>query len=162
VSAAAALLWALRPTLTNAMVRDFLLTTADDQVGNPVEDTPGFDQYHGYGRLNLDRALAASVVAVEPGPIASGFEARIAPNPAGEVATLRYRIPAAGRLEVDLFDLAGRQLADRARHHVPAGDGTIELDTSGLGAGVYLVRIAHRRGDQHNPASVTRRIAVVR
>ncbi len=162
VSAAASLLWALRPTLTNAMVRDFLLTTADDQVGNPLEDTPGFDVYHGFGRLNLDRALAASVVAVGPEPVASGLEVRIAPNPASQVAILRYRLPSSGRLDVDVFDLAGRHLADRSRPQAPAGDGTLELDTSALGAGVYLVRIAHRTGVPAVSASVTRRIAVVR
>ena len=40
--------------------------TADDQVGRPTEDTPGFDVYHGYGRINAGRALRALAVAFPP------------------------------------------------------------------------------------------------
>lgn len=163
VSAAAALLWALRPVLTNTDVRNYLLTTADDLVGDPGEDTPGFDDFYGYGRLNLDRALAAaSIVAVEPPFAPAGLDARITPNPAGRTAVLHYRLPAAGRVDVSVFDLAGRLLRSRSRAGAPSGDGTLELDTSGLGAGVYLVRVAHR-GDGASTASVlTRRVAVIR
>ena len=158
VSAAAALLWALRPGLTNAMVRSLLLAYADDQVGNPVEDIPGFDHYHGYGRLNLRRALEASVVAVEPGPAPRSLELAIGPNPAGTTTTLHYRLPDAGRLEVDVYDPAGRRRAGATLADAPAGDGALRLDTSELPAGVYLVRVTHRAGT----AVATRRIAVVR
>lgn len=163
VSAAAALLWGIRPNLTNAMVRDFLLTTADDQVGNPAEDTPGFDHYYGHGRLNLETAGAlAALVGVEPAPTASGLGISIAPNPAGHATTLRYRIPTEGRLDVDVYDLAGRRVAGMVRPHAATGSGALELDTSGLGAGVYMVRFAHRGSDAAASRSVTRRIAVVR
>jgi len=31
--------------------------TAEDKVGDPSEDTPGWDQYYGYGRINAHNAL---------------------------------------------------------------------------------------------------------
>jgi hypothetical protein len=40
-------------------VRTILQSTADDQVGNPTEDTPGRDDFHGWGRVNMDAAVHA-------------------------------------------------------------------------------------------------------
>jgi len=163
VSAAAALLWALRPALTNTMVRDFLRSSADDQVGDPIEDVPGFDPYYGYGRLNIDQALAAAyVVSVEPGPAAQVLDVRIAPNPIAEAATLRYRIPRPGRIELEVYDIAGRRLVNRSSAVAASADGTIELDASGLAAGVYVVRVDLRDTDGSRVSSVARRVAVVR
>ncbi len=57
VSGLAALLFAQKPLRSVAEVRAAILETADDQVGNPAEDTPGWDQYYGYGRVNAFEAL---------------------------------------------------------------------------------------------------------
>lgn len=60
VSGTAALLWSLAPNLTAEEIRQILRDSADDQVGDPAEDTPGFDIYHGHGRLNAYQALLAT------------------------------------------------------------------------------------------------------
>jgi thermitase len=39
------------------VVRQIIQSTADDTVGLPGEDTPGWDQYYGWGRINAKRAL---------------------------------------------------------------------------------------------------------
>ncbi len=57
VTGVAALVWSVAPTLTNAQVLDVLRFSAEDQVGDPAEDTPGFDIYYGYGRVNAYEAL---------------------------------------------------------------------------------------------------------
>jgi thermitase len=57
VSGICALLLAQNPLLNAAQIRDILRNTADDQVGLPSEDTPGWDKYHGAGRVNAYRAL---------------------------------------------------------------------------------------------------------
>jgi len=46
--------------LTNTQVRDLLRSTAEDLVGKPSEDTEGFDNYYGYGRINAYYALLGS------------------------------------------------------------------------------------------------------
>jgi thermitase len=38
-------------------IRHIIQSTADDTVGLPGEDTPGWDQYYGWGRINAKRAL---------------------------------------------------------------------------------------------------------
>ncbi|QQR86650.1 MAG: S8 family serine peptidase [Flavobacteriales bacterium] len=57
VCGVAGLIKALDPTLGADSIRSILMATADDQVGDPAEDTPGWDQYHGAGRLNAYAAL---------------------------------------------------------------------------------------------------------
>jgi len=57
VAGIASLLFAQNPSLTPSQVRTILQNTAVDEVGNSSEDTPGFDQYMGYGRVNAFEAL---------------------------------------------------------------------------------------------------------
>jgi len=53
-----ALILSVNPTLTNAQVVDIITRNADD-IG-----TPGFDQYFGYGRINVLKSLTAAKNAV--------------------------------------------------------------------------------------------------
>lgn len=45
-------------------LRHYLRAAAHDQVGDPAEDLPGFDQYHGYGRLDASRTVEAARAAL--------------------------------------------------------------------------------------------------
>jgi hypothetical protein len=54
----AALLRATDPTLHVQELRQLLRLGADDQIGDPSEDTPGWDQFLGYGRVNVDRSMS--------------------------------------------------------------------------------------------------------
>ncbi|MBW8888671.1 MAG: S8 family serine peptidase [Fibrobacteres bacterium] len=58
VSGVVALLLAQDPRRTPAQIRDILCSSADDLVGDPLEDTPGRDKYYGCGRVNAFRALS--------------------------------------------------------------------------------------------------------
>jgi len=53
----AALILSANPYLSNHMVREMLHLTSEDQVGPPSEDTPGWDQYMGWGRVNANYAV---------------------------------------------------------------------------------------------------------
>jgi subtilisin family serine protease len=57
VAGLAALLLSQKPSRTNVKVREIIRNTADDQVGFPTEDVEGWDQHHGYGRINVYNAL---------------------------------------------------------------------------------------------------------
>ena len=66
VASIASLVWAEAPNLTPAQVRSVILNSAQDQVGNPTEDSAGFDVYMGHGRANANNAvLAAQLLAVK-------------------------------------------------------------------------------------------------
>jgi subtilisin family serine protease len=57
VSAIASILLGQDNTRTSENLRTIITSTAVDQVGDPREDTPGWDQFYGYGRVDLYAAL---------------------------------------------------------------------------------------------------------
>jgi len=59
VAGAASLLLSINPNLSIEELRGILRNTAEDQVGNPAEDAPGFDIYYGAGRMNVEAALSS-------------------------------------------------------------------------------------------------------
>lgn len=65
VSGVCGLMLSVNPDLTPTQVRDILNATAQDQVGLPQEDTPGFDPYFGHGRINARAAVLAAVPDID-------------------------------------------------------------------------------------------------
>ncbi len=57
VAGLAGLIISHRPCLNKAQVQEIIELSADDQVGLPGEDTPGWDQFMGWGRINAHQAL---------------------------------------------------------------------------------------------------------
>lgn len=49
----------MNPAIGREEARHVLRATAEDRVGRSNEDTNGFDVYHGWGRVNMHRALQA-------------------------------------------------------------------------------------------------------
>jgi VCBS repeat-containing protein len=70
VSGTAALMFSFNPLATNQEVRDCITGTAEDEVGDPAEDTPGRDDFYGFGRLNTADALSCIQVAIATPPVA--------------------------------------------------------------------------------------------
>ncbi len=58
VTGAAALLLSVEPDLSVHEVRSYLTRGAADQVGDPIEDAPGWDPYYGAGRLDAYASLS--------------------------------------------------------------------------------------------------------
>jgi len=68
------------------------------------------------------------------------------PNPSRDGGTMRFRLPGAQRVELTMFDMAGRRIARLADGVLPAGDHAIRwdrLDTRGqrVAPGVYRARL---------------------
>ena len=68
VAGAAALLLSFDPSLDQDSMAALLVGGADDQIGN-AQDTPGFDQYYGWGRLNIYNSLLLSEYIFDPVPV---------------------------------------------------------------------------------------------
>jgi hypothetical protein len=68
VAGLAALIWSANPALTNDEVESIIESTAVDQVGDPVKDTPGWDEYFGHGRIDAGSAVMTALCypQVEP------------------------------------------------------------------------------------------------
>ncbi len=57
ITGVAALLLGQDPSRTNRQLKEIICSTAKDQVGDPREDEKGWDQYYGWGRVDLFAAL---------------------------------------------------------------------------------------------------------
>jgi subtilisin family serine protease len=64
VSGVCALLAATNPAMTQSEARQILCAGAEDQIGGE-SDVPGFDPYHGWGRLNAWHALLLATSHVD-------------------------------------------------------------------------------------------------
>jgi thermitase len=57
VSGLASLLFSQNPLRTPEEIQNIIIVTAQDEVGDPKEDTPGWDEFMGYGRIDCYLAL---------------------------------------------------------------------------------------------------------
>jgi hypothetical protein len=67
--------------------------------------------------------------------------ASVRPNPASGRVTVRFGVPVASGVRLELFDATGRMAAELVRGQVAAGWHTTRMDASGLAAGVYWLRL---------------------
>ncbi|MEM8557032.1 MAG: T9SS type A sorting domain-containing protein [Bacteroidota bacterium] len=78
------------------------------------------------------------------------------PNPVVSSATLRFTLPEAGDIDLRVYDLLGRVVAEIATGTHDAGAHTAQFDATALPSGVYVVRLQTPRG------AVTQRLTRVR
>jgi len=104
----------------------------------------------------IPSATVTALVASENTALATAGRLELAPagaNPAGGTMTLRYVLPGAGRVRLQLYDVLGRRLATLANGVQEAGehqirwDGTLEGGASAK-AGVYLARLETDYGER--------------
>jgi len=116
----------------------------------PFEGLSGTDDELLMERV-LDWLLPATTTGVRPA-VAPGTDrlllAQNAPNPFRGSTTVRFAIPTAGRVELTVFDVAGRRVARVLDGRLDAGSHAAVWDGrdsggSRVAAGVYLVRLSH-------------------
>ncbi|NNF57918.1 MAG: T9SS type A sorting domain-containing protein [Rhodothermaceae bacterium] len=81
-------------------------------------------------------------VAAEPGTVPGALVLhRPAPNPFAEHTTLRYEVPEAAHVTLEVFDIRGRRVATLVDAPQQAGAHAIRFEGAALPGGVYLVRL---------------------
>ncbi len=66
----------------------------------------------------------------------------LSPNPAINGATnLAYTLKTAGTVQIELMDVLGRSVRMLQNGFAPAGNNSISIDPTPLGAGTYFVRV---------------------
>jgi hypothetical protein len=63
------------------------------------------------------------------------------PNPFNPTTTLRYELPQAALVRLDVFDVSGRPVQGLIREWQPAGHHEVVFDGTGLASGIYLYRL---------------------
>ncbi len=84
VSGICALLLAQDPSRTPEEIREIIRVSSEDQVGDPFEDTEGYDIYYGYGRVNAHQALLHGI-PTSSNDVNELPSAYVYPNPASDV-----------------------------------------------------------------------------
>jgi hypothetical protein len=79
------------------------------------------------------------------------------PNPTGGLTALRYVLPDAADVTVEVFDVLGRRVATMAPGLQTAGEHAVTLDASALAPGAYAVRVRTADG-----ATAAGRLTVLR
>lgn len=149
-------------TLEGAYVDDIVLSGVPSGSGQSAAPAPV--------AVDFVSETTADGVAVEPervvdAPASAPFSAlalTIAPNPTRGEATIRFAIPAAAPVELELFSVDGRRVATVERGWLSAGDHSAAWDGRdaagrSVAAGVYFARLVV--GDHH---SVVERIVLMR
>ncbi len=99
----------------------------------------GNDRAAAYALLNPDPSVASED---GPGAVPALMLLGAAPNPFGEATVLRYALPEAGRVTVDVYDVLGRRVRSLALGTQPEGANAVRLDAAGFAAGTYLYRVS--------------------
>jgi hypothetical protein len=118
VSGLAALMLGANPGMGAEWIRYIIRSTSDDETGDIVEDTAGFDEYFGHGRINDYSALAHTVypaylpllqdVRISSPLDSMTFMISQPPQPCGEkLDVVGVRMPQNPDFELSVWDSSG-------------------------------------------------------
>jgi hypothetical protein len=83
-----------------------------------------------------------TVTAVTPGGGTNPLRFAVAgPQPFGSGTRVRFELPSAGSVSIELFDVQGRLVGDRIERSLSAGRHDMPIDGGRLGSGVYIARL---------------------
>jgi hypothetical protein len=71
----------------------------------------------------------------------SGLQLESSPNPFNPVTTIRFSLPEAAHVTLNVYDVTGRQVAQLVNGLTAAGTHLVTFDGSTLASGVYLYRL---------------------
>jgi subtilisin family serine protease len=134
VAGLASLLLAQNPSRTPAQIKSIIESTAEDQVGNPIEDTRGWDQYYGHGRINASKALTFTTNINSSDTEQQHIS--LFPNPTDQDFTISFP-PTANKIEI--FNSYGKSL--QTKDIV----GQIQQEFQLSENGIYFVQISMDR-----------------
>ena len=104
VTGLVSLMLSVDKTLTPTRIRDIIRTTADDQTTNSLEDTPGFDIYNGFGRINAPRALSSLLTDTKD--ISTAL--KIYPNPSNGNLNFHLDDILSGAADLSIYNTLGQ------------------------------------------------------
>ncbi|MEQ9309197.1 MAG: family 16 glycosylhydrolase [Balneolaceae bacterium] len=93
------------------------------------------NKWNGQGELYLD-GLLVSNEEVETTPNLVKLSQNY-PNPFNPSTSINFELPSSGNVQLSVFDLQGRRVADLANKVYSQGSHSVQFDASGLSSGVY-------------------------
>ena len=115
--------------------RAYNIVLAMDEDGDGTADA----QSSALLRYAPDSVSTVSAPAARPAPYQTSLS--VAPNPTRDKTVVRFTLPARGKVEIGLYDIAGRRVQTVLEQVREPGPGSVIVDCSALPRGVYLVRM---------------------
>jgi hypothetical protein len=111
----------------------------------------------GLSAMNLASILDSAPLAAPPAGAPLDLTLRSWPNPARGRIAIRYALPAAARVALEVYDVAGRRVASLESGPRAAGEHQAAWDAGAVarGAGIYFLRL------EAGTRVLTRRVAVM-
>lgn len=161
VSGIASLMLSVQPTLTFDEIRTILKNTAIDGVGLASEDTPGWDMYYGWGRVNAAAAVQAAKALREMSAVRETSRLDpllevVYPNPTSDEATFTFTLPIASNVKLTMYTILGAPLLTIVDNVFSAGRHQVVWQSAGLPSGVYGYRLEAGSKMQSGLVSVVR------
>lgn len=144
VAGIAALLRAQNPSYTPAELTSLIMNSAEDEIGDPSEDSRGWDIYYGFGRVNALRALQ---LAEGSQNIPLEDQVDIFPNPATSQVNFRIRLSEASPVVIEVISPQGAFVSSFDLTTTSVRNIERVFDVRSLPNGMYLARIRTRGGE---------------
>ncbi|NOX45973.1 MAG: S8 family serine peptidase [Chlorobi bacterium] len=139
VTGLCALLLAQDSTRTPDEIREIVRNTAEDEVGDPTEDTPGFDIFYGHGRINANEALLQLPVNIAQS-VSGGQTFSVYPNPATDYLFISGSL---NKKRICIINSMGTRVFEQETANM---QDLLKVDVSGFPRGIYFVQITDNKG----------------
>jgi len=130
VTALCSLLLAQDASRTPDDLKSIIQNTAEDQVGDPVEDVNGFDIYYGYGRINAYNALNTINLSVHD---ATQSDFKVYPNLVNDVITVKGKN--LDKKTLFIYDILGREIYFKELNN------STQINLQNLKKGIYFLTL---------------------
>jgi hypothetical protein len=149
VSGIASLLRAKNKSLKGPDLIQIITSSAEDLVGDPKEDTPGWDKYHGFGRVNARKALEMA-----NSPVRMQQPEKTVPMIVStrNLKTVVFTTGQGFMESITLFNLNGAILF-KTRQHLSTKTETVEINHCNTGTLIY--KVATSTGLVHGKITLT-------
>ncbi|MBN2585780.1 MAG: T9SS type A sorting domain-containing protein [Candidatus Fermentibacteraceae bacterium] len=99
---------------------------------------------HGYNIMRLSQMMLIAMgwSGINEDPASASARLSVKPNPTTGPAAIGFRLEARSRVLLEVYDVSGRLVGTVLDATVEAGDHAVDFDGTGLGSGVYLLRMS--------------------
>ena len=139
VASIASLMLAQNPSLTPNQIRTILQNTAEDQKGLSTEDIAGFDQYHGWGRVNAYQALQQVLNNQEFNKFEEQF--KIVNPVQNKVLEIFNNSTLLGNFKIKIYNIEGKLISDKSIN-LNANKNVITLNNP---SGLYILSLENEK-----------------
>jgi subtilisin family serine protease len=130
------LLLSVDSNLTVDEIRTILEETSEDEVGDS-EDTAGWDQYYGHGRINAFQALTHSSLSIDKFD-GTNQNLIVYPNPTASGSNLKIFNLVNGENVITIYNMIGQKIYKTSHSSL---DNAAIINLPGLTTGNYILRI---------------------